>query len=603
MSKEGCIKALNKHVNEIKSKNNDYARELSILSRTIDELTGRMVELERDVAAKKDALEEINEDVQEKQAIINTKVEENSTLVVELETLKAENDGLKATVDNLQSRNAAYAEEFENLLASLRELVDQNTKLENQVKELVDANKQLKELESRVQDLTGSLEESKVAYEAMKQVNEDANKQLEELESRVQDLTGSLAESKVAYEAMKQVAEELRKEKVQFSDTVKKLEKVVDDTTAQMQAQLSSQKTKHDQEISILERGLEMEIVSSGKVKKKITETKKKYHNEVEKNEELKLKYEEMESTHKKTLAGLTAELEERITLLTKENTTLLKQLEEESTATTQIATRQASLESELKSTKKSNKQEIAKLMDDLKAAESKAESLSKELIEEKGTTTKIAEMNAKLEVTMKSNKKSDKKEAKEAAEKFQNALNIVQQQLGAEKEITAKLKGLQGRLEETEHQLLTTIKSRTVLTEKLQEINGLNTDLKRDLAQSKESQVHILDRMNKLLERLDDKDAALSKITMEKSALVENLTATRGINTQLTSEIKALTNERPKNDAEVNKLRNSLEENQRLLTVATAEKDQLRSMYGEYMYDRATGSQFWEYRFSTNTN
>jgi chromosome segregation ATPase len=603
MSKEDCIKALNKQVNEIKSKNGDYARELSILSCTIDELTGRMVELERDVAAKKDALEEINEDVQEKQVIINTKVEENNTLSVELETLKSENDGLKATVDNLQSRNAAYAEEFENLLASLRELVDQNTKLENQVKELVDANKQLEELESRVRDLTGSLEESKVAYEAMKQVNEDANKQLEVLDSRVQDLTGSLEESKVANEAMKQVTKELRKEKVHFSDTVKKLEKVIDDTTAQMQAQLSSQKTKHDQEISVLERGLEMEIVSSGKVKKQCTETKKKYHNEVVKNEELKLKYEEMKSTHKKTLAGLTAELEERTTLLTKENTILLKQLEEESTATTQIATRQASLESELKSTKKSNKQEIAKLMNDLKAAESKAEALSKELTEEKDTTTKIAEMNAKLESKMKSNKKSDKKEAKEAAEKFQNALDIVQQQLAAEKEITAKLKGLQGRLEETEQHLLTAINSRTDLTEKLQEINGLNTDLKKDLAESKESQLHVLDRMNKLLERLDEKDDALSKITMEKSALFENLTATQGLNTQLTSEIKALTNELSKNDAEVNKFLNRLEENQRLLTVATAEKDQLQSMYGEYMYYRAPGSQSWQYRFSTNTN
>jgi chromosome segregation ATPase len=277
--------------------------------------------------------------------------------------------------------------------------------------------------------------------------------------------------------------------------------------------------------------------------------------------------------------------------------------LTEEKDTTTKIAEMNAKLESELKSTKKSNKQEISKLMNDLKAAESKAEAISKELTEEKDTTTKIAEMNAKLESKMKSNKKSDKKEAKEAAEKFQNALDIVQQQLAAEKEITAKLKGLQGRLEEAEQHLLTAINSRTDLTKKLQEINGLNTDLKKDLAESKESQLHVLDRMNKLLERLDEKDDALSKITMEKSALFENLTATQGLNTQLTSEIKALTNERSKNDAEVNKFLNRLEENQRLLTVATAEKDQLRSMYGEYMYYRAPGSQSRQYRFSTNTN
>ena len=87
---------------------------------------------------------------------------------------------------------------------------------------------------------------------------------------------------------------------------------------------------------------------------------------------------------------------------------------------------------------------------------------------------------------------------------------------------------------------------------------------------------------MNKLLERLDDKDNALSKINMEKLALVESSTATQGLNTQLTSEIKVLTTERSKIDAEVNKLLNHLEENQRLLTVATVEKDQLRSMYGD---------------------
>jgi chromosome segregation ATPase len=106
---------------------------------------------------------------------------------------------------------------------------------------------------------------------------------------------------------------------------------------------------------------------------------------------------------------------------------------------------------------------------------------------------------------------------------------------------------------------------------------------------------------MNKLLERLDDKDNALSKINMEKLALVESSTASQGLNTQLTSEIKVLTTERSKIDAEVNKLLNHLEENQRLLTVVTVEKDQLWSMYGEYMYDHAPGLQSWQYCFSSN--
>ena len=194
-----------------------------------------------------------------------------------------------------------------------------------------------------------------------------------------------------------------------------------------------------------------------------------------------------------------------------------------------------------------------------------------------------------------------DMAELEQQKHDLENALNIVQQQLAAEKKITAELKGLQGRLEETEQQLLTTIKSRDFLTKKPEEVIGFNTDLKPDLAESKESQAHLPDCMNKLPERLDDKDNALSKINMEKLALVESSTATQGLNTQLTSEIKVLTTERSKIDAEVNKLLNRLEENQRLLTVATVEKDQLRSMYGEYMYDRAPGSQSWQYCFSSN--
>lgn len=61
MSKDDCITALNKLVNELKSKNCDYARELTILSQTVDELSGSLTELEQDVATKNEALEEMNE--------------------------------------------------------------------------------------------------------------------------------------------------------------------------------------------------------------------------------------------------------------------------------------------------------------------------------------------------------------------------------------------------------------------------------------------------------------------------------------------------------------------------------------------------------------
>ena len=60
ISKDDCIIALNQHVKELKIKNGDYSRELSSLSRTIDELvesnlnkTEMMVDLVAQMVAKK----------------------------------------------------------------------------------------------------------------------------------------------------------------------------------------------------------------------------------------------------------------------------------------------------------------------------------------------------------------------------------------------------------------------------------------------------------------------------------------------------------------------------------------------------------------------
>ena len=157
-----------------------------------------------------------------------------------------------------------------------------------------------------------------------------------------------------------------------------------------MQAQLSSQNMQQDQEFSILERGLEMEFISS-KVKKRCDENKKMYQMEVEKNEKLEVKNEEMESTHKKNITGQTVEWEERTTLHTKENTVLSKQqLEENRAAFARIA--QALLEF-----KKSNKQEVSKSMNDLKAAESNAGDLIKELTDVRQITSPMPKGSMKL--------------------------------------------------------------------------------------------------------------------------------------------------------------------------------------------------------------
>lgn len=660
MSKDDCIKALNQHVKELKIKNGDYSRELSSLSHTIDELvesnltkTGLLVELEQDIATKKNALEIVNDQVQTKQADIITKAEENATLAQGLDTLKAENDGLKATIADLQSRNADYVEEFEHLLTSLKELVDQNSKLEHQVKELIDANKKLEEIQNtynyevekntRLQlekeeirtniavmtqehNTTVSNFEDKLQTEnsvkmqltseiiELRQTVATCQGEQAAVESRVESVTRSLEEAKVTIEAMRLEVDGLKTEKVQFLETVQKLEKVVDDTTSQMQAQLACQKSQFEQEVRVLEMGLESEIMSSGKLKKQYEEIKKKYHKEVEKNEKLKNQQDEMnavEATQKAIIADLTAD-----------NTSLASQLKEEKMATIEIANRQASLETEFKSAKKSHKQEKTKLLNELKVAmenqahlanaakvtvasmskdhkskvasmeethkaavfdlDSKAEALRKELKQEKDTVMQIAESNAKVEAKMKSEKKAAAKESKELAEKFKHDLELVQKQLAGEKINTAQLQGLQGRLEVTEQQLVAAAKRRDDLAVMLEELRGLNAGLNKEVAESKENQAQLLVRIKNLDGRLDEKDAALSSITNEHSELVEKLTSTQECNSQLTSKIKGMQDDTAKNDIELHKLLDRMEETQHLLATATAEKDQVRTMYDD---------------------
>lgn len=118
--------------------------------------------------------------------------------------------------------------------------------------------------------------------------------------------------------------------------------------------------------------------------------------------------------------------------------------------------------------------------------------------------------------------------------EKFQQELQDMMKQLNAEKEITVQLKALQERLDETEGHLSTSIKRRDDLSEKLDELQSVNAALKTDVAESKIEQSALLNRVNKLLERLDEKDNVLSKVQGEKSALVERYSETQGLYKQL---------------------------------------------------------------------
>ena len=89
-----------------------------------------------------DAIEDLSNDLQEKQAVPNMNIDENTQLANQLETFKQGNDGPNATIEEV-AKNTDYAEELENPLSSLKELIDQNTELEVQAEHLVNANRQL----------------------------------------------------------------------------------------------------------------------------------------------------------------------------------------------------------------------------------------------------------------------------------------------------------------------------------------------------------------------------------------------------------------------------------------------------------------------------
>jgi chromosome segregation ATPase len=189
ISKNKSIKASSILINELKNKNGDYARELSILSQTVDELVnskresfGRIAELEMDIAVKNESVKQLADEVVENQKIIKNKDIKIAALAQEIGIIEAEKEGLETTVGDLQSRNDDYANEFENLLCSLKELVDQNAALEFHVKELQGKNSTLSET---VNGLTASLEEVTNKYQNEIRENETLRSESEEIKNSV----------------------------------------------------------------------------------------------------------------------------------------------------------------------------------------------------------------------------------------------------------------------------------------------------------------------------------------------------------------------------------------------------------------------------------
>jgi chromosome segregation ATPase len=189
VAKNKSIKASSALINDLKNKNGDYARELSILSQTVDELVdskresiGKISELEMDIAVKNESVKQLADEVVEHQKIIKNKDNKIAALAKDINIIETQKHGLETRIEELQARNDDYASEFENLLSSLKDLVDQNAVLEFHVKELQGKNTALTET---VSGLTSSLEDVKNKYQKEVCANEILRSENDEIKSSV----------------------------------------------------------------------------------------------------------------------------------------------------------------------------------------------------------------------------------------------------------------------------------------------------------------------------------------------------------------------------------------------------------------------------------
>ena len=233
---EQDLVAKDEEIFDERSKNDDYARQVSRLTSAVDELVesnkeniDRMAELELDVAAKNNAINEMNKDIREKQVSFEKKVDENTALMQQLNTSKAENHDLIASNEDLKTKNSEFANELENPMTSLQELIEQNTGLEAQAEDLICANKKMNDV-----------------IVPIKQKNE-------ELLDVVEGLTASLNAAKIhnknEVDKLKQENEALKKENGQLGETVREI-------TLQMKDQLSNQKEAFEKQVSCLTTSL-----------------------------------------------------------------------------------------------------------------------------------------------------------------------------------------------------------------------------------------------------------------------------------------------------------------------------------------------------------
>jgi len=308
-------KELMKTVTYLKTKNQDYAQQMSQLSSTVDELVMSKQEtieqvsmLEKDVAAKNMIIYEITVEIENKNIMLEKKTAENDDLAEHLQRSEAENDGLKAAIHDLvvvneenikqmtileddvaakkstidqmsmdinQLRTTCeekateiteldeqfelYNIESDRLKATVQDLESKNTSYATELENLVSSIQEVVELNGELQAQVEQVNATNDELDKLNIANEEKSAELLDV---VECLTQSLNDVRLNHgkemEEMKNMAET---EKENNAAIVRKLEETLEDVTARMTAEMLAQKASLEGEIANLVKSLDEAMV------------------------------------------------------------------------------------------------------------------------------------------------------------------------------------------------------------------------------------------------------------------------------------------------------------------------------------------------------
>lgn len=229
---------LAEHLQRSKAENDGLKAAIQDLVAINEENIKQMTILEDDVAVKKSMIDQMSMDIHKWTSTCEEKAAEITELNEQLELYKVESDKLKATAQDLESKNTNYSTELENLVSSIQEVVELNGELQAQVEEVNATNDELDKL------------------------NEANEEKSAELLDVVECLTQSLNDVRLNHEnEMEEMKNMAETEKENNAAIVRKIEETLDVVTAQMTADMLSQKAFLEGKIANLVQSLDEAMV------------------------------------------------------------------------------------------------------------------------------------------------------------------------------------------------------------------------------------------------------------------------------------------------------------------------------------------------------